>query len=141
LQAALDGFEVKGMATAIPPALIIVTATENKDIINEEHFKLINDKTILYNIGHFDNEIDMAWLNKTYSETKKVIKPQVDLYNVDSNEIIVLVVSQLVNLGCATGHQSLVMSNSFTNQVLAQLEFRLSTRTSYMSCQSISIRK
>ena len=125
LQAAMDGFEVKRMATAIPRAQIIVTATGNKDIIQEEHFKLMNDKTILCNIGHFDNEIDMAWLNKTYCTTKKVIKPQVDLYNVEGNEIIVLAEGRLVNLGCATGHPSFVMSNSFTNQVLAQLELWL----------------
>ena len=125
LQAAMDGFEVKRMATALPRAQIIVTATGNKDIITEEHFKLMNDKTILCNIGHFDNEIDMAWLNKTYGDTKKVIKPQVDLYNVDGNEIIVLAEGRLVNLGCATGHPSFVMSNSFTNQVLAQLELWL----------------
>ena len=125
LQAAMDGFEVKRMATAIPRAQIIVTATGNKDIITEEHFKLMNDKTILCNIGHFDNEIDMAWLNKTYGDTKKVIKPQVDLYNVEGNEIIVLAEGRLVNLGCATGHPSFVMSNSFTNQVLAQLELWL----------------
>ncbi|MDA8576831.1 adenosylhomocysteinase [Schleiferiaceae bacterium] len=125
LQAAMDGFEVKRMATAIPRAQIIVTATGNKDIITEEYFKLMNDKTILCNIGHFDNEIDMAWLNKTYGDTKKVIKPQVDLYNVDGNEIIVLAEGRLVNLGCATGHPSFVMSNSFTNQVLAQLELWL----------------
>ena len=125
LQAAMDGFEVKRMATAIPRAQIIVTATGNKDIIQEEHFKLMTDKTILCNIGHFDNEIDMAWLNKTYGDTKKVIKPQVDLYNVEGNEIIVLAEGRLVNLGCATGHPSFVMSNSFTNQVLAQLELWL----------------
>ncbi len=125
LQAAMDGFEVKRMATAIPRAQIIVTATGNKDIITAEHFKLMNDKTILCNIGHFDNEIDMAWLNGTYGDTKKVIKPQVDLYNVDGNEIIVLAEGRLVNLGCATGHPSFVMSNSFTNQVLAQLELWL----------------
>ena len=125
LQAAMDGFEVKRMATAIPRAQIIVTATGNKDIIQAEHFKLMNDKTILCNIGHFDNEIDMAWLNKTYGDTKKVIKPQVDLYNVEGNEIIVLAEGRLVNLGCATGHPSFVMSNSFTNQVLAQLELWL----------------
>jgi len=125
LQAAMDGFEVKRMATAIPRAQIIVTATGNKDIIQEEHFKLMTDKTILCNIGHFDNEIDMAWLNSTHGDTKKVIKPQVDLYNVDGNEIIVLAEGRLVNLGCATGHPSFVMSNSFTNQVLAQLELWL----------------
>ena len=125
LQAAMDGFEVKRMATAIPRAQIIVTATGNKDIIKEEHFRLMNDKTILCNIGHFDNEIDMMWLNETYGTTMKVIKPQVDLYNIDGNEIIVLAEGRLVNLGCATGHPSFVMSNSFTNQVLAQLELWL----------------
>ena len=122
LQAAMDGFEVKRMDNAIPRAQIVVTATGNKDIITEEHFKMMNDKTILCNIGHFDNEIDMAWLNGAYGDTKKVIKPQVDLYNVEGNEIIVLAEGRLVNLGCATGHPSFVMSNSFTNQVLAQLE-------------------
>ena len=122
LQAAMDGFEVKRMETAIPRAQIVVTATGNKDIITEEHFRLMNDKTIVCNIGHFDNEIDMAWLNGAYGDTKVVIKPQVDLYNVEGNEIIVLAEGRLVNLGCATGHPSFVMSNSFTNQVLAQLE-------------------
>ena len=125
LQAAMDGFEVKRMETAIPRAQIVVTATGNKDIITEEHFKLMNDKTIVCNIGHFDNEIDMAWLNGAYGDTKVVIKPQVDLYNVEGNEIIVLAEGRLVNLGCATGHPSFVMSNSFTNQVLAQLELWL----------------
>src|SRR6056300_1160085 len=122
LQAAMDGFEVKRMENAIPRAKIVVTATGNKDIITEEHFKLMNDKTIVCNIGHFDNEIDMAWLHGAYGDTKVVIKPQVDLYNVDGNEIIVLAEGRLVNLGCATGHPSFVMSNSFTNQTLAQLE-------------------
>jgi len=122
LQAAMDGFEVKRMETAIPRAQIVVTATGNKDIIREEHFRMMNDKTIVCNIGHFDNEIDMAWLNGAYGETMKVIKPQVDLYNVEGNEIIVLAEGRLVNLGCATGHPSFVMSNSFTNQTLAQLE-------------------
>jgi adenosylhomocysteinase len=122
LQAAMDGFEVKRMDNAIPRAQIVVTATGNKDIITEEHFKLMNDKTIVCNIGHFDNEIDMAWLNGAYGDTKVVIKPQVDLYNVQGNEIIVLAEGRLVNLGCATGHPSFVMSNSFTNQTLAQLE-------------------
>ena len=125
LQAAMDGFEVKRMENAIPRAQIVVTATGNKDIISEEHFKLMNDKTIVCNIGHFDNEIDMAWLNGTYGDTKVVIKPQVDLYNVDGNEIIVLAEGRLVNLGCATGHPSFVMSNSFTNQTLAQIELWL----------------
>ena len=125
LQAAMDGFEVKHMENAIPRAQIVVTATGNKDIIREEHFRMMNDKTIVCNIGHFDNEIDMSWLNGTYGETMKVIKPQVDLYNVDGNEIIVLAEGRLVNLGCATGHPSFVMSNSFTNQTLAQLELWL----------------
>ncbi|MEY2963897.1 MAG: hypothetical protein RL754_1158 [Bacteroidota bacterium] len=125
LQAAMDGFEVKRMENAIPRAQIVVTATGNKDIIREEHFKLMNDKTIVCNIGHFDNEIDMAWLNKAYGSTKVVIKPQVDLYNVEGNEIIVLAEGRLVNLGCATGHPSFVMSNSFTNQTLAQIELWL----------------
>ncbi len=125
LQAAMDGFEVKRMETAIPRAQIVVTATGNKDIITGEHFKLMNDKTIVCNIGHFDNEIDMAWLNGAYGDTKKVIKPQVDLYNVEGNEIIVLAEGRLVNLGCATGHPSFVMSNSFTNQTLAQIELWL----------------
>lgn len=100
----------------------MVTATGNKNIITEEHFRGMRDKTIVCNIGHFDNEIDMAWLNGTYGKTKIEIKPQVDLYNVEGNEIIVLAEGRLVNLGCATGHPSFVMSNSFTNQVLAQLE-------------------
>ena len=125
LQAAMDGFEVKRMENAIPRAQIVVTATGNKDIITEEHFKLMNEKTIVCNIGDFDNESDMAWLNGAYGDTKVVIKPQVDLYNVEGNEIIVLAEGRLVNLGCATGHPSFVMSNSFTNQVLAQLELWL----------------
>ena len=125
LQAAMDGFEVKRMETAIPRAQIVVTATGNKDIITEEHFKLMNDKTTVCNIGHFDNEIDMAWLNGAYGDTKVVIKPQVDLYNLEGNEIIVLAEDRLVNLGCATGHPSFVMSNSFTNQTLAQIELWL----------------
>ncbi len=122
LQAAMDGFEVKKMVNAIPRADLIVTATGNKDIITGEHFKLMKDKTIVCNIGHFDNELDMAWLNKTYGNTRVEIKPQVDLYNVDGNDVIILAEGRLVNLGCATGHPSFVMSNSFTNQTLAQLE-------------------
>ena len=122
LQAAMDGFEVKKMENAIPRAQIIVTATGNCDIVQEKHFRLMRDKTIVCNIGHFDNEIDMAWLNKAYGSTKMEIKPQVDLYNIEGNDIIVLAEGRLVNLGCATGHPSFVMSNSFTNQVLAQLE-------------------
>ncbi len=122
LQAAMDGFEVKKMSTAIPRADIVVTATGNKDIITGEHFKAMNDKTIVCNIGHFDNEIDMAWLEQNFGETKYTIKPQVDVFNVDGNEIIILAEGRLVNLGCATGHPSFVMSNSFTNQTLAQIE-------------------
>ena len=122
LQAAMDGFEVKKLVNSLPEANIVVTATGNKDIVTGEHFKLMKDKTIVCNIGHFDNEIDMAWLNKNYGNTKNQIKPQVDLYNVDGNDIIVLAEGRLVNLGCATGHPSFVMSNSFTNQTLAQIE-------------------
>jgi adenosylhomocysteinase len=122
LQAAMDGYEVKRMADAVKECDIIVTATGNKDIIAGEHFEAMNDKAIVCNIGHFDNEIDMAWLNENHGHTKDTIKPQVDLYNVNGNDIIVLAEGRLVNLGCATGHPSFVMSNSFTNQVLAQLE-------------------
>ncbi len=122
LQAAMDGFEVKKMIDAAPRADIIVTATGNKDILTERHFRAMKDKAIVCNIGHFDNEIDMAWLNKTYGSTKDNIKPQVDMYTIDGNDIIVLAEGRLVNLGCATGHPSFVMSNSFTNQTLAQLE-------------------
>ncbi len=122
LQAAMDGFAVKKMADAIKEADIVVTATGNKDIISGAHFKAMKDKAIVCNIGHFDNEIDMAWLNDNYGNTKNVIKPQVDLYEIDGKEIIVLAEGRLVNLGCATGHPSFVMSNSFTNQTLAQLE-------------------
>jgi adenosylhomocysteinase len=122
LQAAMDGFQVLRMENAIPHANIVVTATGNCDIITEKHFRLMNDKTIVCNIGHFDNEIDMAWLNEAYGDTKVNIKPQVDLYRIDGRDILVLAEGRLVNLGCATGHPSFVMSNSFTNQVLAQLE-------------------
>ena len=122
LQAAMDGFAVKKMADAIQEADIVVTATGNKDIITGAHFKAMKDKAIVCNIGHFDNEIDMAWLNTHYGNSKNVIKPQVDLYEVDGKEIIILAEGRLVNLGCATGHPSFVMSNSFTNQTLAQLE-------------------
>ena len=122
LQAAMDGFEVKKMIDAIPEADIIVTATGNKDIVAGEHFKLMKDKAIVCNIGHFDNEIDMAWLNGNYGDTKIEIKPQVDLYHVEDHDVIVLAEGRLVNLGCATGHPSFVMSNSFTNQTLAQIE-------------------
>lgn len=122
LQAAMDGFEVRKMENAIPRANIVVTATGNVDIVTARHFEMMNDKTIVCNIGHFDNEIDMAWLNKTHGQNKINIKPQVDLYKVNGKDIIVLAEGRLVNLGCATGHPSFVMSNSFTNQVLAQLE-------------------
>ncbi|MEL6823683.1 MAG: adenosylhomocysteinase [Calditrichota bacterium] len=122
LQAAMDGFEVTTMKKALSEANIVVTATGNKDIVSEEHFRMMNDKTIVCNIGHFDNEIDMAWLNGTFGDTRVEIKPQVDKYTIDGNDIIVLAEGRLVNLGCATGHPSFVMSNSFTNQVLAQLE-------------------
>ena len=122
LQAAMDGFEVKRMENAIPRANIVVTATGNCDIISEKHFRMMNDKTIVCNIGHFDNEIDMAWLNTNYGHTKSTVKPQVDIYNMDGKDLIVLAEGRLVNLGCGTGHPSFVMSNSFTNQVLAQLE-------------------
>ena len=127
LQAAMDGYEVKKMKNAIPNADIIVTATGNKDIIKNNHFKIMKDKAILCNIGHFDNEIDMAWLNNNYGNSKIEIKPQVDLYKIDNKEIIILAEGRLVNLGCATGHPSFVMSNSFTNQVLAQLELWLNS--------------
>jgi adenosylhomocysteinase len=122
LQAAMDGFEVKPLDKVIHLADIIVTATGNKSIVVGRHFEAMKDKAIVCNIGHFDNEIDMAWLNNTYGESKMEIKPQVDLYNVKGNDIIVLAEGRLVNLGCATGHPSFVMSNSFTNQTLAQLE-------------------
>jgi adenosylhomocysteinase len=122
LQAAMDGFEVRKMENAIPRANIVVTATGNLGIIKEKHFRLMKDKAIVCNIGHFDNEIDMAWLNKTYGKTKIEIKPQVDLYDIDGTEVIILAEGRLVNLGCGTGHPSFVMSNSFTNQTLAQLE-------------------
>ncbi|MDO9550968.1 adenosylhomocysteinase [Rhodonellum sp.] len=127
LQAAMDGFAVKKMVNAISEADIVVTATGNMNIISEVHFRAMKDKAILCNIGHFDNEIDMAWLNKNYGQTKDVIKPQVDLYTIDGKEIIVLAEGRLVNLGCGTGHPSFVMSNSFTNQTLAQLELWTNT--------------
>ena len=122
LQASMDGYEVKKLETVISNSDIIVTATGNRDIVRDVHFKSMKDKAIVCNIGHFDNEIDMAWLNKNYGHTKKEIKPQVDLYTISGNDIIVLAEGRLVNLGCATGHPSFVMSNSFTNQVLAQIE-------------------
>lgn len=122
LQAAMEGYEVKKMEQAVKEADIVVTATGNENIISEKHFRLLKDKAVVCNIGHFDTEIDMAWLNKNYGKTKVEIKPQVDLYNIDGKEVIVLAEGRLVNLGVATGHPSFVMSMSFTNQVLAQLE-------------------
>ena len=122
LQAAMDGFEVKKLETIAPNADIIITTTGNKDIVQAKHFEAVKDKTIICNIGHFDNEIDMAWLNKNHGHTKNTIKPQVDKYTVNGKDIIVLAEGRLVNLGCATGHPSFVMSNSFTNQTLAQIE-------------------
>ena len=122
LQAAMDGFEVRKLESVVGAVDIVVTTTGNKDIIQSQHFEAMRDKTIVCNIGHFDNEIDMAWLNGTYGSTKDEIKPQVDMYTIDGKDIIVLAEGRLVNLGCATGHPSFVMSNSFTNQTLAQLE-------------------
>ena len=123
LQVAMDGFEVKKLSSVISNADIVCTATGNKDILKKEYFLAMKDKAIVCNIGHFDNEIDMAWLNKNYGHTKSEIKPQVDLYTLENNnQIIVLAEGRLVNLGCATGHPSFVMSNSFTNQTLAQIE-------------------
>ena len=122
LQAAMDGFEVKRLETVVANSDIIITTTGNKDIIQGRHFEAMKDKVIVCNIGHFDNEIDMAWLNKNHGNTKDTIKPQVDKYVIDGKDIIVLAEGRLVNLGCATGHPSFVMSNSFTNQTLAQIE-------------------
>lgn len=125
LQAAMEGYEVKKLSTAIAEADIVVTATGNCDILREQHFRALKDKAIVCNIGHFDNEIDMAWLNTSYGHTKVEIKPQVDKYTINGKDLIVLAEGRLVNLGCATGHPSFVMSNSFTNQTLAQLELWL----------------
>ncbi len=125
LQAAMDGFEVKKMIDAVKEADIIVTASGCRDLITESHFRAMKDKAIVCNIGHFDIEIDMAWLNDNYGDTKDTIKPQVDLYSIEGKEVIVLAEGRLVNLGCATGHPSFVMSNSFTNQTLAQIELWL----------------
>ncbi|AUC13957.1 adenosylhomocysteinase [Tenacibaculum sp. SZ-18] len=122
LQAAMDGFEVKKLETVVGNADIVITTTGNKDIVRGEHFEALKDKAIVCNIGHFDNEIDMAWLNEKYGDSKVEIKPQVDKYNVNGNDVIILAEGRLVNLGCATGHPSFVMSNSFTNQTLAQIE-------------------
>ncbi|MGB1980764.1 MAG: adenosylhomocysteinase [Flavobacteriaceae bacterium] len=128
LQAAMDGYEVKKLTTVIENADIVITATGNKNILQGSDFLAMKDKAIVCNIGHFDNEIDMAWLNKNYGHTKSEIKPQVDLYTLEDNkEIIVLAEGRLVNLGCATGHPSFVMSNSFTNQTLAQIELWTNT--------------
>lgn len=127
LQAAMEGFEVKKFADAVQEANIVVTTTGNKDIVRPEHFKSMKDKTVVCNIGHFDNEIDVTWLNDNYGNTKIEIKPQVDKYTIDGNDIILLAEGRLVNLGCATGHPSFVMSNSFTNQTLAQLELWANT--------------
>ena len=122
LQAAMDGFEVKKLETVIGNSDIVITTTGNKDIVQSRHFKALKDKAIVCNIGHFDNEIDMAWLNDNYGHTKNTIKPQVDKYTIDGKDVIILAEGRLVNLGCATGHPSFVMSNSFTNQTLAQIE-------------------
>jgi len=122
LQACMDGFEVKQLETVVGNADVVITTTGNKDIIQARHFKSMRDKVIVCNIGHFDNEIDMAWLNENYGNTKEEIKPQVDKYSIDDKDIIILAEGRLVNLGCATGHPSFVMSNSFTNQTLAQIE-------------------
>ncbi|MEI9909854.1 MAG: adenosylhomocysteinase [Bacteroidota bacterium] len=125
LQAAMDGFEVKKMIDAVKEADIVVTASGCRDLIRGDHFKLMKDKVIVCNIGHFDIEIDIAWLNTNYGHTKDTIKPQVDIYNVDGHDVIILAEGRLVNLGCATGHPSFVMSNSFSNQTLAQIELWL----------------
>jgi len=125
LQAAMDGYEVKKMIDAVKEADIVVTASGCRDLIRKEHFLSMKDKAIVCNIGHFDIEIDIAWLNKNYGNTKNTIKPQVDLYTIEGKDVIILAEGRLVNLGCATGHPSFVMSNSFTNQVLAQLELWL----------------
>ena len=127
LQAAMDGFEVKKMIDAVKEADIIVTASGCRDLITEQHFRLMKDKAIVCNIGHFDIEIDMAWLNDNYGSTKNTIKPQVDLYTIEGKDVIILAEGRLVNLGCATGHPSFVMSNSFTNQTLAQIELWTNT--------------
>ena len=128
LQAAMDGFEVKKLETVVGNSDIIITTTGNKDIIQGRHFEAMKDKVIVCNIGHFDNEIDMAWLNNNHGNTKDTIKPQVDKYKVNGKDIIVLAEGRLVNLGCATGHPSFVMSNSFTNQTLAQIELWKNTK-------------
>jgi adenosylhomocysteinase len=140
----MEGFEVKKMIDAVKEADIVVTATGNQNVINRKTFQAMKDKAIVCNIGHFDNEIDMAWLNKNYGNTKDVIKPQVDKYTIDGKDIIVLAEGRLVNLGCAMGHPSFVMSNSFTNQVLAQLELwkmQVHMKTKFILCQNILMKK
>ncbi len=127
LQAAMDGYEVKKLETVVAQADIVITTTGNFNIVRAEHFKKMKDKTIVCNIGHFDNEIDMAWLNENYGDKKTEVKPQVDIYNIDGVDIIILAEGRLVNLGCATGHPSFVMSNSFSNQTLAQIELWTNT--------------
>jgi adenosylhomocysteinase len=127
LQAAMDGFEVKRMIDAVQEADIIVTASGCRDLITEKHFRVMKDKAIVCNIGHFDIEIDMAWLNTNYGHTKNTIKPQVDMYTIEGKDVIILAEGRLVNLGCATGHPSFVMSNSFSNQTLAQIELWTNT--------------
>ncbi len=122
LQAAMDGYEVKRLDTVVDNADIVITTTGNFNIVRAEHFLKLKDKAIVCNIGHFDNEIDMAWLNKNYGHTKSEVKPQVDIYTIEGKEVIILAEGRLVNLGCATGHPSFVMSNSFSNQTLAQIE-------------------
>src|SRR4051812_13272761 len=122
LQAAMDGYEVKKMVDAVKEADIVVTASGCRDLITEKHFRLMKDKAIVCNIGHFDIEIDIAWINNKYGNTKDTIKPQVDIYNIEGKDVIILAEGRLVNLGCATGHPSFVMSNSFSNQTLAQIE-------------------
>ncbi|SEH65964.1 adenosylhomocysteinase [Epilithonimonas hominis] len=122
LQAAMDGYEVKRLDTVVDNADIVITTTGNFNIVRKEHFLKMKDKTIVCNIGHFDNEIDMAWLNENYGHTKSEVKPQVDIYTIEGKEVIILAEGRLVNLGCATGHPSFVMSNSFSNQTLAQIE-------------------
>lgn len=122
LQAAMDGFEVKRLDTVVDNADIVITTTGNFNIVRGEHFLKMKDKAVVCNIGHFDNEIDMAWLNENYGSTKSEVKPQVDIYTIEGKEVIILAEGRLVNLGCATGHPSFVMSNSFSNQTLAQIE-------------------
>ncbi|MGV0756334.1 adenosylhomocysteinase [Empedobacter brevis] len=122
LQASMEGYEVKRLDSVVANADIVITTTGNFGIVRAEHFEKMKDKVVVCNIGHFDNEIDMAWLNSTYGSTKTEIKPQVDMYNINGNDIIILAEGRLVNLGCATGHPSFVMSNSFSNQTLAQIE-------------------